>query len=133
MEKTFFLGIVTPTRKFFEEQVEMVIVKTPNGELGVLPGHIPCVAALEVGPVKIKRNGEWIEAVLSEGFMEITQRRSLIMADSAEWPDEIDENRANEAKQRAEERLQRQISRIEYVQSKAALARAMARLKVKSK
>ena len=132
-EKVFKLETVTPTRKFFQDEVEMIILKTQKGEMGVLRGHIPMVCAVEVGNIKIKQNGEWIIAVVTEGFAEITQDNVVIMTDTAEWPEEIDENRAEEAKRRAEERIQSQISRVEYIRSKAALARAMARLRIKNK
>jgi len=98
-----------------------------------LKGHIPTVAVIDIGSIKIKKDGKWFEAVLSEGFMEVKQNHVIILVDTAEWPDEIDENRARAAKARAEERLQRRRSEAEYIQSKAALARAMARLKVKGK
>ena len=88
------------------------------------------VVAIAVGPLKIKKDGEWLEAVLTEGFMEITHESTVILTDTAEWPDEIDVNRAKAAKERAEERLQSQISQAEYMRSASALARAMARLKV---
>jgi len=133
LERTFYLEVDTPTRQFFSGNVEMVVVKTPKGELGVLPGHIPMVVALEVGQVRIKQEGEWKLALLSQGFMEVVQDRALIMTDTAEWPEEIDENRAKEARIRAEERMQRQISQIEYMRSKAALSRAMERLRIKNK
>jgi len=132
MAPTFLLEIVTPERVFFSEQVEMLVLKTPHGELGVLAGHMPLVSAVDVGTTRIKKpNGEWVEAVLTEGFMEITQVKTVIFTDTAEWPNEIDENRAILARQRAEERLAQKNSQIEYVRSQAALARAMARLKVK--
>lgn len=133
MAKTFYLEIDTPTRQFFADAVQRVVLKTPMGEVGVLPGHIPMVIAVSVGPVKIRQNGKWRIAFLSEGFMEVTQERAVIMTDNAEWPEEIDENRAKEAKLRAEERLHRQISKVEYIRSQAALSRAMERLKIKSK
>jgi F-type H+-transporting ATPase subunit epsilon len=125
------LEIATPDRIFFQGDIEMVIIKTPQGDMGILPGHVPMVVAVNVGPIMIKKDGEWLEAALSEGFIEIKQHKLVLLTDSAEWPNEIDENRAKAAKQRAEERLQKQLSQIEYVQSRAALARAMARLKVK--
>jgi F-type H+-transporting ATPase subunit epsilon len=98
--------------------------------MGVLEGHVPMVVAVDIGPVKIKKNGEWQEAVLTEGFMEVQPDKTIILTDTAEWPNEIDINRAKSAKQRAEERLQRQISQVEYMRSKAALSRALARLKI---
>ena len=88
------------------------------------------VVAVSIGPIRIKQNGEWLDAVLTEGFMEIKQDKTVILTDTAEWPNEIDVNRAKAAKERAEERLQRELSRAEYIRSQAALARALARLKV---
>ncbi|MCX7709403.1 MAG: F0F1 ATP synthase subunit epsilon [Clostridia bacterium] len=130
MASTFSLEIVTPERKFFSGEVEMVILKTPEGEMGILRGHMPMVVAVAIGPLKIKVDGEWKEAVLTEGFMEVKQDKTVILTDTAEWPEEIDVNRAKAAKERAEERLHRQLSQIEYYRSQAALARALARLKV---
>lgn len=130
MAMTFYLEIVTPDRNFFSGDVEMLIVKTPEGEMGVLGGHVPMVVAIAIGPIKIKKDGEWLEAFLSEGFMEIKQEKTIVLADTAEWPDEIDINRARAAEERARERLQRQLSQVEYIRSQAALQRAVSRLKV---
>lgn len=134
MALTFKLEIMTPERVFYSDNVEMVIVATPQGELGILAGHMPLVAAIAVGSGRIKKeNGEWVEAILTEGFMEVKQDRVVIIADTAEWPHEIDANRAEAARKRAEERLAIKRSEEEYARSQAALARAMARLKVTSK
>lgn len=134
MAPTFKLEIVTPERVFLSEDAEMVVVKTPQGEMGVLAGHIPLVVAIDVGPIRVKKaNGEEIEAVLNEGFMEVKQTKTIIFTDTAEWPSEIDANRAEAARKRAEERLAMKQSEVEYVRSQAALSRAMARLKVKGR
>jgi F-type H+-transporting ATPase subunit epsilon len=130
MSSTFELEIVTPERKFFSGQIETIVLKTPDGEMGILAGHTPMVVAVSIGPIRIKQNGEWLDAVLNEGFMEIKQDKTVILTDSAEWPDEIDVNRAKAAQERAQERLQRQLSQAEYIRSQAALTRALARLKV---
>lgn len=130
MASTFFLEIVTPEKKFFSGDVEMVILKTPEGEMGILEGHTPMVVAIAVGPVKIKKDGEWQEAILTEGFMEIKQDKTIILTDTAEWPHEVDIARAKAAKERAEERLRRQLDQVEHMRSQSALARALARLKV---
>ena len=130
MASTFNLEIVTPERKFFSGEVETVILKTIEGEIGILKGHAAMVIAVAIGPMRIKKDGEWLEAVLSEGFMEIKQDKTIILTDSAEWPNEIDINRAKASKERAEERLQRQKDNIETVRSQASLARAIARLKI---
>jgi F-type H+-transporting ATPase subunit epsilon len=130
MASTFNLEIITPERKFFSGEVEMVVLKTIEGEIGILKGHAQMVIAVGIGPMRIKKDGEWLEAVLSEGFMEIKQDKTIILTDTAEWPNEIDVNRAEAARERAQERLQRQKDNQETARSRAALARAIARLKV---
>jgi F-type H+-transporting ATPase subunit epsilon len=130
---SFYVEIMTPERSFFTGEIENLIVKTPEGEMGILTNHTPMVVSVSIGTIKIKQDNEWIEAVLSEGFMEIKNEKTIILVDTAEWPHEIDINRANEAKQRAEERLQRQLSYQEYLSSKSAIARAMERLKIAKK
>lgn len=127
---SFHLEIVTPERKFFEGDVETVIVKTPEGEMGILKDHEPAVVAIDTGIIRILVDGQWKEAVVTQGFMEVTHQKTIAFVDTAEWPEEIDINRAKEAKARAEERLQQQIALIEHLRSQAALARALARLKV---
>jgi len=129
----FYLEIVTPEKKFFSDNVEIAIIKTPNGEMGILRSHAPMMMAVSIGPVKIKKKGKWMEAVLTEGFADITQERVIIMVDTAEWPEEIDINRAKRAKEAAEERLQRKLSEMEYTQAQAAFLRAITRLKAGNK
>lgn len=134
MASTFKLEILTPERVFYNDSVEMIVVPTPQGELGILAGHMPLVAAIAVGNSRIRKtDGEWVEAVLTEGFMEVNQEKVIIIADTAEWPHEIDANRAEAARKRAEERLAIKKSEEEYARSQAALARAMARLKATSR
>lgn len=134
MAPTFKLEIVTPERVFFSENVEMVVVKTPQGEMGILAGHIPLVTVVAVGTSRIKKeDGEWVDAVLTEGFLEVKQEKTIIFTDTAEWPDEIDANRADAARIRAEERLMIKQSDVEYYRSQAALSRAMTRLKAKGR
>lgn len=130
MADTFYLEIVTPERKFFSGDLEMLVLKTPEGEIGILKDHMPMVVAVAIGPVRIKKDGDWLEAVLSEGFMEVMQDKVILLVDTAEWPNEIDINRAKAAEERARERLESQLSRVEYMQSQAALQRALSRLKV---
>lgn len=127
---TFFLEVLTPERKFFSAEAEEVIFRTVDGEMGVLAKHAPTVVAVDVGPIKIKAEGKWIEALVTEGFAEIMPDKVVILTDTAEYPEEIDFNRAKAAKERAEERLQKQLSQMEYARSKTALARAMARMKM---
>ena len=132
MDNTFYLEIVTPDKKFFADNVQELVLHTPNGQIGILKDHMPMVIAVSIGPFRIKQDGEWKEAVLSEGFMDIHQDKVIVLVDTAEWPDEIDINRAKAAEERARERLQGKLSRMEYMQSQAALQRALSRLKISS-
>ncbi len=129
----FYLEIITPERKFFQGEVEMVVVPGLDGELGILKGHVPMVTALDVGMVRIKQNKEWKEAAVSEGFMEVRPDETIILVQAAEWPEEIDVNRALAAKERAEERLRQRRSMKEFTQSKTSLARALTRLRIKNR
>ena len=83
----------------------MVEMKTTEGEIGVLAGHIPLTAILEPGVLRIKQEENVREAALHDGFVEIQKDRVTVLAESCEWPDEIDVERANEAKERAERRI----------------------------
>lgn len=130
MPATFFLEIITPERSFFSGNVEMVVLRTPEGEMGILRDHLPMVVSVDIGPVRILQDGKWLSAALTAGFMEITRDKTIILADTAEWPEEIDINRALAAKQRAEERLHQLHGNIEYMRSQHALTRALARLKI---
>jgi len=126
----FYIEIITPERKFFSGNISSLIVKTTDGEMGILKGHTPMVVAIQTGIIKIKQDGEWIEAILTEGFVEITNDKTLIFVDAAEWPHEIDENRATYAKMRAENRLKKHPNDLEYIRSNAAYIRANERLKL---
>jgi F-type H+-transporting ATPase subunit epsilon len=130
MEKQFKLTIVTPERQFFDGNAEAVTVTAPDGQMTILANHVPIVAPLVVGTLSIKTDGEWHQSFNSEGFMEVGAEEVVIFVQACEWPDEIDERRAEEARRRAEERLRQKQSIQEYKQTKMALARAMARLRI---
>lgn len=130
---TFHLEIVVPDRAFYSDDVQELVVKTPDGEIGILKGHIPMVVAVSIGPVKIKKDDEWTHAFISEGFMEVTAHKTIVLADSAEWPEEIDVERAKAAEERARERLRTQLDHLEYARAQTALQRAISRLKVSGK
>ena len=127
--RTFTLEILTPDRQFYVGPAESLVMPIVDGLYGVEAGHAPEVTALEPGDLKFKVDGEWKVAVTTDGFAEVMPDYVILLASSVEWPDEIDEKRAEEAKLRAEERLRQKQSIQEYYQSKAALARATARLK----
>ena len=131
MPKLFNLKILTPERQFFDGEVEAVTASAPDGKVTVLADHTPFIMPVNVGTIHIKRNGVWEDAFNSEGFMEVRFEGVLIFVQACEYPDEIDTRRAEEARRRAEENLRQIQSMSEYKRSRIALARAMARLRIK--
>lgn len=103
--KYFKVKVITPDRIFYEGEADLLELKTSEGDIGILAGHIPLTAIIAPGVLRITKDGETKEAALLEGFVEILQDRVTVLAEACEWPDEIDENRAKEAKIRAERRL----------------------------
>ncbi|MDF2839168.1 MAG: synthase subunit epsilon [Evtepia sp.] len=126
---TFSLEILTPDRQFFSGEVECLILPILDGEFGVLAGHEPVVTIVEPGILRYKVNGEWQTAAVTSGIAEVMQEYTILLLSAAERPEEIDIRRAEAAKERAEDRLRQKLNMQEYHSSKAALARAMARLK----
>ena len=130
MAKLFSLRILTPEREFFEGKVEAVNLNAPDGKVEILADHTPFIMPVDVGTLSIKQNGEWIDAVNSEGFIEVRRHDVVIFVQTCERPEEIDVRRAEEARRHAVELMRQKQSIKEYQQSKLALARAMARLKL---
>ncbi len=130
MARTIAMDIITPERTVFRDEVEIVIVPAQDGYLGVLPGHAPLVTGIKIGVVKIRRDGEEFFISTSGGMMEVRPDQVNLVVTSAELPDEIDVERAKNAKKRAEERLATQTQHIDEARARAALERAIARLKV---
>ena len=131
---SFALNIITPEKLFYSGEAEHLIMKEPDGELGILPGHVPMVIAIDISTIRIKIGGEWKSAALAGGFAQIKNNEVNVFVDSAEWPEDIEVARATEAKKRAEERIIAHKSDIEYIRSQVALKRSLARLDtVKSK
>jgi F-type H+-transporting ATPase subunit epsilon len=126
----FKLRIITPDRIFYEGDVEMVEFNTTEGELGILPGHIPMTVILKPGVLTITEEEETKEAALHAGFAEILGEKVTIMAEIVEWPEEIDEKRAEAAYQRASERIARHDAATDMARAQTALMRAMARIEV---
>ena len=132
-EKTFNLQIISPTRVFFNEAVDMVEMKTTEGEIGVLAGHIPLTTILEPGVLRIKADGNVKEAALHDGFVQIQKDKVTVLAESCEWPDEIDANRARKAKERAERRLTSGSKEVDMVRAELALKKALIRIDLAGK
>ena len=130
-DKTFRLKIIAPERIFYEGDVPFVEFRTTEGEIGVYPGHIPLTSIIAPGVVRIHTtDGEIKEAALLEGFSEILPNEVVILAETVEWPDEIDANRAKEAQIRAERRLQSQdgdMNRAELALKRAIVRQRLAK------
>ena len=127
-DKYFDLEIITPDRIFWKGQASMLEFNTTEGEVGVYKRHIPMTMILAPGIMTIHLEGENKEAAVHAGFVEILPDRISVMAEIAEWPEEIDENPAREAEQRAERRLQAHDPRIDTSRAEVALKKAMVRL-----
>lgn len=129
--KTFQLEVVTPERKVYKGEATMVIVKGIDGELGIMADHVPFVTPLRIAPVTIKRDGEDQVIAVNGGFIEVHKNHVVILAESAELPEEIDIDRAERARERAEERLRKaRQENIDHGRAEIALQRAMNRLRV---
>lgn len=126
----FTLKIITPDRMFYEKPVKMVEFNTVEGEIGVLPGHIPMTVIIKPGVLTITEEEGRKEAALHAGFAEILQDQVTILAEIIEWPEEIDETRAQEAKERAEERLRAKEPETDTARAEIALRRALTRIEV---
>lgn len=132
MAKTFRLEVISPERVFYEGDVQMLELTTSEGEIGVLPGHIPLTTIVVPGVLRIKEDTVK-EAALHDGFMEILPDKVTILAEACEWPDEIDINRANEAKIRAERRLKSGDSSVNMIRAEMALHKSLLRLQMAEK
>lgn len=131
MADTFKLHVITPERRFYEGEASMVELSTTEGDIGVYRNHIPLTAIVAPGVLKIHEESGVKEAALMSGFVEILPERITIMAEVAEWPDEIDENRAEEARIRAERRLKEESGEIDAMRAELALRRATVRLSLR--
>ena len=129
-QNLFTLKIVTPDRVFYQGEVSMVEFNTTEGEIGVLKGHVPTTVIISPGILTITEAEETKEAALHAGFAEILQNEVVILAEIIEWPEEIDEERANRARERAEERLRTKTPETDILRAETALQRAMARIHV---
>ncbi|AEH49614.1 F0F1 ATP synthase subunit epsilon [Parageobacillus thermoglucosidasius] len=130
MMKTIKVSVVTPDGPVYEADVEMVSTKAKSGELGVLAGHIPLVAPLEISAVRLKQGGKTEYIAVSGGFMEVRPDKVTILAQAAERAEDIDVARAQAAKERAERRLQSKQDDIDFKRAELALKRAINRLNV---
>ena len=129
-EKSFELRIITPDRVFYEGNAEMVEMDTKEGAIGVYKSHVPTTCILRPGLLTVHlEGGEDKKAALHGGFVEILKESVTVLAEAAEWPQEIDLERAKQAKERAEARLQAHNEDLDAARAEMALRRAITRMK----
>ena len=130
MASTIKLEVVTPERPVFDEEIRMVVAPAIDGDIGILPGHTPLVTGLEIGVLKVEKEGEETRYIsISEGFMEVQPEQINVVVRTAELEEEIDVERAKSAKERAKDRLERaHQERIDAARARAALERAASRI-----
>ncbi len=131
--KTMKLQIISPDRIFYDGDVEMVETTTTEGDMGIYPEHIPLTAIVSPGVLTIHEPEGVKEAALHDGFIEIQKKKVVILAESCEWPEEIDVHRAEEAKIRAERRLKGSEGEINEYRAETALRRSITRLSLAEK
>ena len=130
MADTLQLVIITPEREFFRGESDFVEFTTTDGDVGIYPKHIPTTVVLEPGVLRIHNGKEVREAALHSGFAEILGDRITILAEAVEWPEEIDKNRAEEARIRAERKLE---DNAEGGKAELALKRSVLRIRMAEK
>jgi F-type H+-transporting ATPase subunit epsilon len=130
---TFPLKIITQEKVLFKEDVESLTVTTIDGEITVLPHHIPYVSILKPSEAIIKMAGKPESFACTGGILEVTPEKVVILADSAVRSDQIDEEEARKAKERAEKVMEEKLEERENAEAMAALERALLHLRVAQK
>jgi F-type H+-transporting ATPase subunit epsilon len=131
MAEFFHFEVHTPYRRFFADQIEALLITLMDGEVGVYAHHSAFTAPVVTCVMRIKdREGLWRNAFTTEGILEVKEHKTVLMVDAAEWPEEIDCQRAGEAKKRAEDLLAGKLLKFETANVIASLKRAEYRLKV---
>ena len=128
---TMKLEIVTAERLVYEDQVNAVVAPGVEGQLGILPHHAALLTTLQPGELTIRKDGEEdVYMAVSGGFLEVMNNRVVVLADTAERADEIDEQRAEEAMRRAQEQLDTRTEDVNLERALGAIMRSQTRLKV---
>lgn len=129
--RIFSVEIITPDRVFYKGEATMIEFNTAVGEIGVYKRHIPLTTVLAPGVVTLHKDGEDdITAAVHSGFAEILPEKVTLLAEIAEWPDEIDKDRAEAARKRAEERLADKTEAVDVKRAEFALRKALVRIDI---
>jgi F-type H+-transporting ATPase subunit epsilon len=127
---TIQLQIVTPERVVLEEDADIVVARAADGDIGILHGHEPLLSPLEAGELTYRTRGEEHVVAVAGGFLEVTPDHVVVLADTAERSDEIDRERAEAARVRAEQALEQRRGTEMEAETRAALQRALLRLRI---
>ena len=127
---SFQLEIVTAERIVYSEPVDLLVAPGSDGELGILPNHSPLLTTLKPGEIRVDQNGVQSYIAVTGGFLEVIGNKATILADTAEYADEINEDRAEEAMKRAEQRVESAASEMDLERAVAAMRRSQVRLRV---
>ena len=127
---TLKLEIVTAERQIFSGDVNVIVAPGTEGQLGILPSHAPLMTILQPGELLIRKDGDEIYMAITGGFLEVRPDKVIVLADACERSEEIDIQRAEEAKHRAEERLTTLGPELDQARVEAALHRSLIRLRV---
>ncbi len=134
MSKKINFEIVTPEKTVLKDEFQEIVIPTQSGQITVLPGHIPLVSVLVPGEIIARGDNKEFSMAVSGGFVEVLIDKVVILADTAERAEEIDEKRAEEAKKRAEKLLQeKKTDKREFAALAAKMEKELARLKVARK
>lgn len=125
--------IITAERVVLQDEVDMVVAPGIDGQLGILPHHVPLLTSLQLGELRLKKGSDEISLAITGGFLEVQPDRVVVLADAAEREEEIDVARAEQAKKRAEERLGYRTAEFDLARADAALARSLIRLRIAEK
>lgn len=132
MAEKLTLDIVTPYGHVFTDEVDEIVAVGTEGEFGVLPDHAPFLTTLEIGMLTIKNGGESRYFFINSGFAEVGHDKVTVLADSAEKSEDIDVERAIEAKKRAKDRL-KQVEKFDEARATISLERSVMRAQVAQK
>ena len=130
---TFHLKVMTVDHCFYDGEVDRIIIRTTQGDAGILPGHVPYVAAIGIGGLTIIKDGEKRVAAVSGGFVDVSKEQTVVLVRTCEWADKIDVKRAEQAAERARAALQQKESARAHDLAQMRLKKAVNRIRVAEK
>lgn len=134
MSAPFRLSVITPEKVFFDGETTQIIVRTTEGDIGILANHTILVANLPSGPLRImQEDGKYRAAAVSSGVLKVGNNKATILATAVEWADEIDIQRAKHAEEEARLRLKSELSAVQFEHTQLKLQRALNRINVSEK